>query len=305
MSRKRLISFDWAMRNLLVSKENFEILEGFLSELLRDDIHIFEILESENEKKDRRKKFNRVDLLVKNKQGEVVIIEIQYERESDCLQRILCGTSKVITEHIQESKPYAEIVKVISVNILYYDLGQGEDYVYHGSTSFLGLHKQDVLQLSEDQQEIYQKHEFRQIFPEYYLIKVNGLNEPPRDGLDEWIYFLKNEEIREDFKAKGLAKAWQVLDFMALAEQERFAYERYQEDLRHRSTMLRSSYTLGVKKGVKQGIKQGVRHGLMQGERKKAREIALKLIDVLDAQTIAQKTGLSVEEITALPRSKA
>jgi predicted transposase/invertase (TIGR01784 family) len=304
MARKRLISFDWAMRSLLVNKDNFEILEGFLSELLRDDIHLFEILESETEKKDRRKKFNRVDLLVKNKQGEVIIVEIQYERESDCLQRILCGTSKVITEHIQESKPYAEIVKVISVNILYYDLGQGEDYVYHGSTSFLGLHKQDVLQLSEDQQEIYHKHEFRQIFPEYYLIKVNGLNEAPRDGLDEWIYFLKNEEIREDFKAKGLAKAWQVLDFMALSEQERFAYERYQEDLRHRSTMLRSSYTLGVKKGVKQGIRQGVKHGLMQGERKKAREIALRLIDVLDEQTIALKTGLSVEEITSLKSTK-
>jgi hypothetical protein len=91
---------------------------------------------------------------------------------------------------------------------------------------------------------------------------------------------------------------------MALSEQERFAYERYQEDLRHRSTMLRSSYTLGVKKGVKQGIRQGVKHGLMQGERKKAREIALRLIDVLDEQTIALKTGLSVEEIISLKSTK-
>jgi len=38
MSKRRLISFDWAMKNLLRSKANFETLEGFLSELLKDNI---------------------------------------------------------------------------------------------------------------------------------------------------------------------------------------------------------------------------------------------------------------------------
>jgi len=51
MSKRRLISFDWAMKKLLRSKANFEILEGFLSELLKDNIHILEILESESNKK--------------------------------------------------------------------------------------------------------------------------------------------------------------------------------------------------------------------------------------------------------------
>jgi predicted transposase/invertase (TIGR01784 family) len=300
MKRKKLISFDWAMKNILSNKENFAVLEGFLSELLRDDIHIFEVVESEENKKDRRKKINRVDLLVKNKQGEVILVQIQYERDADCLQRIVCGASKVISEHIQESKPYAEIVKVISVNILYYDLGAGEDYVYHGVTSFLGLHRQDMLKLTEEQQEVYQKHEFSQIFPEYYLIKVNSFKETPRDRLDEWIHFLKHEEIKEGFTAKGLDKAWQILDIATLSEQERYAYERYQEDLRHRSTMLLSSYTLGMKKGVKQGLRQGVKQGQMQGEHKCAREIARKLTDVLDHETIAQKTGLSIEEIASM-----
>ena len=46
MLRRRLISFDWAMKKLLRSKANFEILEGFLSELLKNNIHILEILES-------------------------------------------------------------------------------------------------------------------------------------------------------------------------------------------------------------------------------------------------------------------
>ena len=47
---RKLISFDWAIKKILRSKANFEVLEGFLSELLFDDIKIKEILESEGTK---------------------------------------------------------------------------------------------------------------------------------------------------------------------------------------------------------------------------------------------------------------
>jgi predicted transposase/invertase (TIGR01784 family) len=296
MSKRRFISFDWAMKKLLRSKANFEILEGFLGELLKDNIHILEILESESNKENSRDKFNRVDLKVKNQKNEIIIIEVQYEREFDYLQRILFGTSKVITEHLRESEPYSEIVKVISVNILYFDLGQGEDYIYYGATSFKGLHNHDLLELSDDQQELYKKNKIHQIFPEYYLIKVNSFNDIAKDTLDEWIYFLKNEEIKENFIAKGLIKAKQELDILKLPEQERIAYEKYQEDLHYQASMVESSYTIGVKKGVKQGIEQGIE----QGEKRKAIEIAKKLIDVLDTKIIAAKTGLSEEDIETL-----
>ena len=127
--QRKLISFDWAMKKLLRSKANFEILEGFLSELLKDKIHILEILESESNQENSQDKFNRVDFKVKNKNDEIIIIEVQYDRQLDYLQRILYGTSKVITEHLDKSEPYSKIVKVISVNIIYFDLGQGEDYI--------------------------------------------------------------------------------------------------------------------------------------------------------------------------------
>jgi len=300
MPQRRLISFDWAMKKLLRSKANFEILEGFLSELLKDNIHILEILESESNKEDKRDKLNRVDLKVRNQENEIIIIEVQYEREFDYLQRILFGTSKVITEHIRESDPYSEVVKVISINILYFDLGQGEDYVYHGSTSFKGLHKQDLLALSEEQQELYKKDKIYQIFPEYYLIKVNNFNNIAKDSLDEWIYFLKNEEIKENFKAKGLKKAKQELDILKLPDHERLAYERYQDDLHYQASMVESSYTIGVKKGVKQGIEQGIEQGMIKGEKQKAIEIAKGLLDILDSKTIAIKTGLTEKEIEIL-----
>ncbi|MBF0124860.1 MAG: PD-(D/E)XK nuclease family transposase, partial [Magnetococcales bacterium] len=85
MKQRQLISFDWALKRLLRSKANFEILEGFLSELLYDEVRIIEVLEAEGNKESPRDKYNRVDLKVKNAQGEVILIELQYERESDYL----------------------------------------------------------------------------------------------------------------------------------------------------------------------------------------------------------------------------
>ena len=286
MSKRKLISFDWAMKKLLRSKANFEILEGFLSELLDDDIKILEVLESESNKESRRDKFNRVDLKVKNLKDEIIIIEVQYDREFDYLQRILFGASRVITEHIKEGEPYSKIAKVISVNILYFDFGQGSDYVYYGFTSFKGLHKKDVLQLSEEQQELYHKSKIYEIFPEYYLIKVNNFDDIARNTLDEWIYFLKNEEIKENFKAKGLKKAKQELDILKLPYDERIAYERYRDDLHYQASMVESTYTIGMKKGEKKGVNR----------------VAQKLIyaGLLDVADIAEVTGLTIKEIEIL-----
>jgi len=314
MPQRRLISFDWAMKKLLRSKANFEILEGFLSELLKDDIHILEILESESNKEERRAKFNRVDLKVKNQTGEIIIIEVQHEREFDYLHRILFGTSRVITEHLRESEPYSEIVKVISINILYFDLGQGEDYVYRGTTRFKGLHAHDLLELSEDQRELYHKRKIHELFPEYYLIKVNKFDDIAKDTWDEWIYFLKNEEIKKNFEAKGLKKAKQELDMLKMPEQDRIAYARYQDDLHHQASMVESSYTIGMKKGEKKGRAEGKEEGRAQGKKEgraqgkeegraeEKKEIALKLAaaGILDIETVAEMTDLSVKEIEAL-----
>ena len=59
--QRKLISFDWAIKRILRSKANFDILEGFLSELLFEDITILEILESESNQEQRDDKFNRLD----------------------------------------------------------------------------------------------------------------------------------------------------------------------------------------------------------------------------------------------------
>jgi predicted transposase/invertase (TIGR01784 family) len=269
---RKLITFDWAIKRLLRSKANFGILEGFLSELLKEEIIILDLLESESNKDDKLDKFNRVDLRVRNQKQEIIIIEIQYDREYDYLQRIFYGVSKTVIEGMKEKQPYSGITKVISINILYFDLGSGTDYIYKGTTRFIGLHNHDLLELNEKQKQLFQKESVEALYPEYYLIKINRFNDIARDTLDEWIYFLKNEEIKESFTAKGLKEAEEKLSIMKLPEEERKAYEHYKDDLHYQASMFESSYGdgyhVGKEEGVEIGVEIGIEKGLFKGQSK-------------------------------------
>lgn len=240
MGQKNLIRFDWAIKRLLRNKANFTVLEGFLSELFRKDLKINKILESESNQNSSDDKFNRVDILVEDSNKELMIIEIQNQNEYDYFQRMIYGTAKVISEFINLGEPYQNIKKVYSVNIVYFDLGHGADYIYHGQTDFKGLHKLDTLQLSDKQKEVFGKTEPYQLFPEYYFIKVNQFDDIAKDSLDEWIYYLKNNEIPDNFKAKGLIQAKEILKLDNLSKTERSLYIRHLEDLSYKSSMVQT-----------------------------------------------------------------
>ena len=296
MSRK-LISFDWAIKRILRSKANFDILEGFLSELLKEDIKIIEILESESNQDQKDDKFNRLDVKVKNQKEEIILIEIQYDREMDYMQRILYASSKAITEHMKESYAYAKVTKIISISILYFDFGDGDDYIYKGTTNFIGVHNKSLLQLNEKQKELYKIDKVEQIYPEYYLIKVRNFNNNAKDSLDEWINFLKNEEIVENPTAKGLLKAKETLDYLKMDDTERAEYERYQKSLHDQASAYESTYVVGKIDGMKQGIEKGKEEEKMS--------IARNLLKAnIDIDTIVTSTGLSKAEIEKLKNLK-
>ena len=221
---KKLVSFDWAIKRLLRNKVNFVVLEGFLSELLFDNIKIEQILESESNQDYNDDKFNRVDILTHNSKNELIIIEIQSTYEIDYFHRMAYGTSKAVSENHKLGEKYSTVKKVISINIVYFDLGQGQDYIYRGRTNFKGLHQNDILGLSEKQKQTFVKQEIADIFPEYYLLKVNQFNDIAKDTLDEWVYFLKNSEVKDSFKPKGLKEANDVLDIMRLEKEDHYGY---------------------------------------------------------------------------------
>ncbi|NJD37139.1 MAG: Rpn family recombination-promoting nuclease/putative transposase [Geobacter sp.] len=288
--KNQLVRFDWALKKLLRNKANFEILEGFLSELLKQEVKIEKILESETNRETRDDKHNRVDLLTEINSRELVLIELQVEGQFDYFHRMLYGSSKLITDYMVAGFTYKEVKKVISVNIVYFDLGHGEDYVYKGITEFTGIHKHDLLQLSDFQKsKLTDLDKVSSIFPEYYILKVNGFNDYAKDTLDEWIYFLKNSEIKDEFKAKGIHKASEELDILKLSKEERQDYERYLDDWRVGESSIQTSWMKGHDKGREEGREE------------ERRETARKMKQLgIAVETIMQVSGLSREDVDSL-----
>ncbi|TAG51449.1 MAG: Rpn family recombination-promoting nuclease/putative transposase [Cytophagales bacterium] len=282
---KKLIKFDWAIKKLLRNKANFGILEGFLSELLFENIKIDQILESEGNQEHETDKFNRVDILTQNSKNEFVIIEIQSTYEIDYFHRMVYGASKIITENLDSGQKYADIKKVISIHIVFFDLGQGNDYIYKGITDFKGIHQNDILGLSAKQKNTFGKLEISDIFPEYYVLKVNQFDDKAKDTLDEWIYFLKNSEIKDSFKAKGLKEAEKVLDIMRLPKADQYGYNRYMDSLSSKASEIFTMQT----------------EAKFQAMDERSVEIAIKsILKSLDNVTISEITGLTLKKINEL-----
>jgi predicted transposase/invertase (TIGR01784 family) len=226
-----LVRFDWFMKYMFRDKRNFDILEGFLSVLLKEDIVILEILESEGNQENKKDKFNRVDIMVKTINDERIIVEIQNNEEFDYLQRILYGACKTISENMKKGDPYSKVKKVVSVSIVYFDAGQGKDYVYHGFTVFKGVHSNDELLLTTEQKIAFQKETPTQLMPEYYLIQALNFTDLVNDGLDEWVYLFKNSKVDDNFTAKGIDKAKEKLAIAKLPKKKREEYDKYLKSL--------------------------------------------------------------------------
>ena len=290
---KNLIRFDWAMKRLLRDKANYVVLEGFLSELFKFDVEILQIGESESNQQREDDKFNRVDILAHTSLDELILIELQADSQLDYFHRMAYGASKSISEHIKIGENYGKIKKVYSVNIVYFHLGQGNDYVYHGKTEFRGIHTNDLLGLNEIQKAKYKIHSVHEIYPEYYILKINDFNDIAKDGLDEWIYFLKNNEVKDDFNAKGLNAVKEKLRIENMDESQKASYLHDMENKRNQSSTIETALFEGEIKGIKKGIEKGIQQGKI--------DIALKALQFgLSISEVAELTGLPEVEINKL-----
>lgn len=278
----KYIRFDWAVKRMLRDKANFAVLEGLITVLTGENVTIDEILESEGNQENASDKFNRVDVKAKNSRGEIIIVEVQLTRQLYYLQRMLYGVSKAITEHIEIGKMYDKVKKVYSINILYFDLGKGNDYLYHGKTVFTGVHTGDMLEVNTKEANELRMRVPHDIFPEYYIIRVNEFNSVATTPIEEWLDYLKNNRIKENTSTPGLKEARQRLLYMAMTDKERIAYDAHMDDIMVQNDVLSTA-------------KQ---EGRAEGAQSKALDIARNLKTLgLSKTDIMKATGLSEETI--------
>ena len=293
----QVIRFDWAMKRLLRNKANFGVLEGLLTTLLNEKITIQKLLESESNQEDEYDKYNRVDMLAENSKGELVLIEVQNNNEYAYFQRMLFGTSKLVTEYINRGEGYDKVRKVYSVNIVYFALGHGTDFVYHGKTEFRGIHNGDILELSPFQKQRFKVDAVSQLYPEYYILKVNDFNQVAKTPLEEWIYYLNTGNIPSDATAPGLEEARERLKLDSMTKDELSAYYRHLDNVVILRSNIQTERMEGMEEGMEKGLKKGREEGRLEDNRKTVRN--LKKLGAT-VEFISQATGLSKEDIEAL-----
>ncbi len=165
--------------------------------------------------------------------------------------------------------------------------------MYHGKTEFIGIHQGDVLELTPFQKQTFKVDSVSQLYPEYYVLKVNDFNQIAKSPLEEWIYYLNTGNIPDDASAPGLSEVRERLKLERMTKEELDAYYRHLDNI----VILRDNIFTERAEGRAEGIAEGIAKGIMEGKKETAGK--MKSLNI-PSDIISQTTGLSVEEIDAL-----
>ena len=163
------------------------------------------------------------------------------------------------------------------------------------------------------------------VFPEYYIVRVNEFNDVARTPLEEWLDYLKNNRIKDDTSTPGLKEARQRLLYLTMSDADRKAYLAHMDNLRVQKDVLDTAkleghaeglaegraegraeghaegLAEGMEKGREQGLAEGIAEGMEKGVVASKIEIAKNMKAAgLDTQTIMQFTGLDQAQIDQL-----
>ena len=139
------------------------------------------------------------------------------------------------------------------------------------------------------------------VFPEYYIVRVNEFNDVARTQLEEWLDYLQNNSIKDDTNTPGLKEARQRLLYMTMADADRRAYLAHMDNLRVQKDVLDTAKLEGLTEGRAEGRAEGLAEGIEKGIEKEKIAIAKNMKSAgLDVQSIMQFTGLTQEQIDRL-----
>lgn len=299
--KDRYIRFDWAIKRLLRQKANFDVLEGFLTVFIGEEVKIVELLESEGNQQTQDDKFNRVDIKARNSKGEIILVEVQNTSELYYLERILYGVAKAITEHIHLGDTYKEVKKVYSISILYFDIGKGADYLYVGQNKFIGVHTNDQLVITAKEKGALVQKSPAEIFPEYILVRVNEFDKVAVTPLEEWVAYLKSGVIKENTTAPGLQEARKKLQYYSMTDAERYAYDEHLNAVMIQNDVLGNAREEGLAEGRAEGRAEGLTQGRAEGRAEAKKDIVKSMLsNGLSVEQAAKYSGLTVEEVESI-----
>ena len=283
---------DFIFKKLFGEKDDEIILLSFLNAILSKTYTepLTEIIIIENKeltKEMLEDKTGRIDVRAKTQNGEQIDVEVQLTDQNNMDKRTLFYWGKLFLEGIKQGEDYTPLKKVITINLVNFNYLETKDY--HSS-----------FHLWEDSEKDYLLSDVMEIhfieLPKFRKNKLENIKEGNKE-LNRWLSFLQQdiseERLEEIIKMDPAIKmAEEKLEKLS-HDPDTIALYRAREDSAHERANLIST-------GIRRGIEEGIQQGIQQGKHQRNIELAINLLDILDDETISQKTGLSVEEVKKL-----
>ncbi len=234
-----------------------------------------------------------LDIKATNQDKENFIVEMQKKDLGDFAKRSLYYTSKAYINQLKKGKNYSELKKVYFIGILNFKVFESENYI----SRHLILNQETMKQDLSD-------FEFNFIELPKFKLKLNELN----SILDKWVFFIKNAQkldlIPKEFESiKEFQEAFEVATQHKWNEKELEIYDYIslkEMDEQNARETAKKKMEIEMKEAIKKAVEKAVEKAIEDTEKSAKIEIAKNLLDILDAETISLKTGLSIEEIKSL-----
>ena len=307
MTDKPLISFDYAIKYLLKNKGDYEIVEGFISALLKSygykDVKIISLLDTESNKENKKSKRSLADLVVEDEEHNKYIVEIERQYKDSFIHKACFNTSRLIVDHLGEQMDYMKIVKVFHISLLYFPVGKGA--IHHGQTIVREMETKEKLSVhivDPETKEII--CDATDILPEYFFISVPLFNDRLEKEMDDWLYVLKYDDVPATYHSPYMQRVADKLSILKMTPEERESYSYYMKQIYSDRDELQAAETRGEIKGEIKGIEKGREEGRAE-ERKKLEEekkdMARKMLQMeMNVEAVSNVTGLSVKVVQSL-----
>lgn len=281
---------DFAFKKIFGSDQSKDILISFLNGILYNGESVVEDLEILNPYQVphiRGVKDTYLDVRAKITGEKTVIIEMQVLNVEGFEKRILYNAAKAYSIQLGSGQAYTTLNPVIALTITDFPMFEGHEFISHyvlKEKSYLTDYISSDIEL---------------VFVE--LPKFNKELNELQSLTDKWLFFVKKARELNDIppimgEVSEIRHAFEIANQAGLSQAEL-------DDLEHQEFFIQDQINAIVKaqkEGLKQGIQQGIEQGIEQGKKEQAIAIAKQLLNVLDEATIAQMTGLALEEIQNL-----
>jgi len=287
------IKTDFAFKKVFGAADSKPRLISFLNALVYDDSDVkiadLTIVDPYNIPLLKGMKDSFVDVKAILSDGTKVIIEMQVLSCEGFEKRVLYNAAKNYSTQLLKGERYDLLNPIIALTIVDFVMfDETDQYI----TKFKLLEKDKFIRYNDDLELVFIE------LPKFEkeLDTLSGVKE-------EWVWFVKNagslEYVPETF-SQDVKGAFDVANQANMTQEELDIQFKKRDYIALQKGSLALAQKQGLKQGIEQGLKQGLEQGMEHGSRKKSVEIALNLLDVLDCETVARKTGLSVEEVKAL-----